>query len=53
MRSILLSALLAGLLGGCAYTEPTSASDTIHWPNKVIKIYDAKGNRTGTAVIRR
>lgn len=55
MRTACLSALLVALLAGCAsaYTEPTSVSDTMYWPNQVIKIYDAKGNRTGTAVIRK
>lgn len=48
-----LAAPLFLMLAACAYTEPTSVSDTMYWPNQVIKVYDSKGNRTGTAVIRK
>lgn len=55
MRTAGLSALPVGLLAGCAlaYAELTSVSDTMSWTNQLINIYDARGNRTGTAVIRR
>ncbi len=58
MRCIFVSVLLSVLLSGCAYPDgtsvnATSVSDTMYWPNQVIKVYDARGNRTGTVVIRK